>query len=337
MSHYDPESILKPSRRGVVEDASSIVRPMNSDSTTRELSGYLYGIASGDLVSANFTDWPVLSTKTQWGVPGTITMVVGDPGVGKTFWVLQALRGWVRQGVNCAVLFVEKDRKFHTQRLLAQLEENGQMLDWEWLRKNGKLAQDAIDRHHAELNELGHQIWSRPMSELTLGAVGAWIRDRADEGARVIVIDPITAADAGDTRWRADKDFVLGVQRVLGDSGASLILVNHPKQTAGREKNPSGHSQAGSAAFFNFSDTDIWIRRLKTVKRVELMRTREDVPWRDSLDTFVHIHKARFGRGTRDEIGLRWEKMHFAEQGIVIRDVKDDSSDDVIQLQETIV
>lgn len=321
---YDPESIVT---RSHTNSPPAPFDPSRHVDGVKDLSGYFYGITSGDLSSVPFVDWPILSKKTQWGIPGCMTMLIGDPGAGKTFFVLQALRSWVRIGVQCAALFVEKNTRFHMHRMLAQIEKNGSFLDWDFLktREGGKEAQRALSRNREELAACGQHIHSAPPEDLTMAKIGAWIRHRAEQGDRVIVVDPITAADAGDARWNVDRKFVIGVQRVLNDFGASLILVNHPK--GGKEKNPTGHSQSGSAAFFRFSDTDIWLRRHKKVRKVALKRTFDQLPWNDELDTFAEIHKARNGRGKDDEIGLLWNHMHFVEQGCVVRDVKDDGEE----------
>jgi hypothetical protein len=159
--------------------------------------------------------------------------------------------------------------------------------------------------------------------------VGNWVRRQAEEGVRILVVDPITAADAGDNRWRADDDFVLGLDRTLSETGASLILVTHPKK-AGRANIPTGHDQAGGAAFFRFSDTDIWFQRTKKPRKVEMRRTRQDVPFRNALNLFAVILKSRHGRGAGMEIGFEFgEGLKFVEQGIVTREVGGDDGNEL--------
>lgn len=316
--NYDPTSILRPRHVApAVLPSSCIPRPINGNSASNELRAFIGAVGSGAIYNAGFSQWPVLNSLTQWGIPGTITMLVGDAGSGKTFLVLQAMEDWIERELNPAVLFIEKDRRFHTHRLLAMLEQSGKYVDFDWLRANEAEASAGAKRNAAAIDRIGSHIWSEPPSRLTLGLIAQFIRERADEGHRVIVVDPITAASAGAQRWTVDDDFMIGTQKVLTETGTSLLLVTHAKKGF-NSKSPSGHDQAGGAAFYRFSDTDIWVRHHKKPRRVEMRRTKEDVPWIDTLHTFVEIHKARHGRGNGLEIGFKWNNMRWAEQGIVI-------------------
>jgi hypothetical protein len=194
-------------------------------------------------------------------------------------------------------------------------------VDYPWIRANGADVEAAYHRHKDELDRLAPYIHSKPVSRLTLAEVGLWIRQRAEEGCRLIVVDPITAASAGDKRWLADDDFVIGIQNVLGETGSSLILITHSKK-GNRPGNPTGHDQGMGAAYFRFSDSDLWLLRTKKPRRVELRRTKLDMPWNMSLELFVQIHKSRLGRGAGKEIGFTFgDGLMFAEQGVVTKDL----------------
>jgi hypothetical protein len=302
------------------------MKPINGDSSV-ELLEYMTDIMDGKIQNVPFHDWPIFSRMTQALINGTITMVVGDPGVGKTFWILQNMLGWIEHGQNPACLFIEKNRRFHTHRLLAQLEGKGCFVDFDWVKANPDEVVQAMTRHSKAIDQVGSHIWSEPQSRLTLGAVGAWIRERAREKHRVIVVDPITAADAGDSRWRADEDFVLGLEKVVTETQSSLILVTHPKK-GNRPGQPTGHDQAGGAAFFRFSDTDIWINRIKKPRKVWLRRGRDDQPWQESTNLFFQVHKSRNGRSAGLEFAFTFaDGLKFAEQGVVIKDAKTDDDE----------
>jgi hypothetical protein len=299
---------------------TSMAEPVQDASA--ELKSHLADIASRKIGNIPFYDWPVLSALTQALIPGSLTMFIGDPGVGKTLLTLQALQGWVFNGHNPAALFIEKNRLFHTHRLLAQLAGRGSLCDWEWITNNAAEVEELV-KHFAEpINEIGKYIWSKPRENMTIGAVGEWIRCRCDEGHRIILVDPITAADAGDKRWLVDNDFVLGIQETIGEYGASLILTTHSKE-ATTPKNRSGFGQAGGQAFFRFSDTDLWLVKPKIPMKAEVQRGRHGVKERMEVQSLVEIHKARLGRGSTVGIAMEFLQLKFRELGAITRLIKE--------------
>jgi hypothetical protein len=230
-----------------------------------ELNDHIENIIAGRVANVPLP-WPLLTKLTQSLLNGCVATVCGDPGVGKTFWTLQALQFWTGNDVSASVFFVEKDRKFHTLRLLAQLESDGRYVDTDWVRDHADQVRVAMNRNAGMIDMLGTRIWSEPIERLTLDKLLGWTRDRAKEGTRVLVIDPITAADAGTERWRVDDDFMIRTQQILTEHGASLLLITHPKK-GNRPGAPTGHDQAGGAAYHRFADTNIWLYRPRARER----------------------------------------------------------------------
>lgn len=314
-------------------------KSMNAPTTTRpapkkvaapaggasgELAAHLESIIDGRVFNVPFP-WPHLTKLTQALVNGCVTTVCGDPGVGKTFWTLQALQHWRGNDIPCSVFFIEKDRKFHTLRLLAQLEGKGCYVDLEWVKAHPVEVRAAMNRNAGMIDILGESIWSETHERLTVDALFGWIRDRASGGTRILVIDPITAADAGNERWRVDDEFMVRTQHVLNDHGASLVLITHPKK-GNRPGAPTGHDQAGGAAYHRFADTNIWLYRPRKPRRVMIQTVMG--PAQMKLELFAQIHKARHGKGAGVELGMTFgEGLKFAEQGVVLKDVPEEAAE----------
>jgi hypothetical protein len=93
-----------------------------------DLETYLAGVIQGKIYNVPFP-WNAITSATQALQPGSFCLLGGDPGVGKTFFILQCLRYWHGNGVNPAVFFAEKNTVFYMRRLLAQLTGNGKILD----------------------------------------------------------------------------------------------------------------------------------------------------------------------------------------------------------------
>lgn len=293
-------------------------------SATDELGERIGKIASGEYYNAPLP-WPMMEEQTQALMPGSITVVCGDAGTGKTFWVLEALHHWHKTSTEAAVFFIEKDRVFHTQRLLAQLAENASFIDTKWINSNEPIITKFKDLHRETIDAMGKMIWSSPQERVTLGSLQAWIKQMASAGKRVIVIDPVSAVSAGQARWTEDDDFMLGSEKIITAHGCSLILVTHPKKGT-RTGPPSGHDMAGGAAYFKFSDSCVWLERQKKMKPVTVQH-RLGGRTAISPKIIAYLQKTRNGRGAGKELAyLFGSALKFAEQGEV---VKEDEATDV--------
>lgn len=292
----------------------------NGDAS-EELHNYLRGVVSGRIYNVPFP-WQQLTHFTNALLPSSTCTICGDPGVGKTFFVLDCLKYWHANGFDPAIMFIEKDRCFHTHRLLAQLEGKGSFVSYEWIKRNGNLVDEAMRRHAGLIDELGRCIFSSPRERLTLGALLLWVREQAEAGKRVILIDPITLADAGRERWTVDDDFMDTAEKVMTDHGASLVLITHPRK-GNRNGSQSGHDQAGGAAYHRFADTNIWLHKPKKPRLVKVVSPYGAAKMR--CHYFFQMHKTRNGKGAGAEIAFEFgEGLRFAEQGLVTGDAKDD-------------
>lgn len=288
-----------------------------------ELRAFVAGVVNGTIASIPFgPGLEFLSRMTQALIPGTVTTICGDPGIGKTFFVLQMLRYWHASGLDPAAFFLEETLRFYLNRLLAQLEGDGRFTDLTWMRNNGDDVFDALDRHKEILNDFCRMIFMSPRQP-NMKDLADWVTAKAAEGKRIIVVDPITAVDAGMDRYRADDLFMTVIPKALDRFGASLILMTHPTKTI-RVGAPSMNDKAGGAAYSRFAACDLSIVKLKKPKKVHLQARTAGGGFHQhtaKLNTFVHIHKARNGKGTNMEIGMLFgEGLMFAEQGLVLRE-----------------
>jgi KaiC/GvpD/RAD55 family RecA-like ATPase len=284
-----------------------------------ELRDYYERVISGEVYNVPWP-WPFLTNLTQALLPGYITVVCGEPGVGKTFFVLQCFQTWYGAGYDPVVFFIEKDRKFHTRRLLAQLEGDGRLIDHGWVHDNPEVVRAALSRHDKLIADLGKFIHSAPEERVTLDSLLGWIRQQASAGRRVIIVDPITAVAAGAERWTKDDDFVIAAQSVCTAHGCSLVVITHPKQSAHRTgRAPSGHDQAGGAAYYRFADTTVWLQRPKKPRDVTFQGMFGVGTGRVPL--FFQLHKTRDGTGCGSELAFDFKAMKYVEHGLVLREV----------------
>lgn len=302
-----------------IKAAMQMAEPMGA---AGELSDVFEDIISGRRYCVPWP-WESLHRNSKALLPGTVTCVCGDPGSTKSFFVLQAAAWWYANGHRVALYELEEDRAFHLNRLLAQLDDNADLIDDEWIKSHPDEARDAMKRHGVFLNEFGRYVYSAPDQQVTLHALAAWVRQVASAGARVIIIDPVTAAAVSDKPWIEDLKFLMECKSIVRTHGASLVLVTHPRKGK-KSAVPSLDDLAGGAAYPRFAQTVMWIIRHQGMKRVKI-KTAVGIS-SDQINRSVHLYKARNGRGTGFEFGFQFyaKTLSFSERGIVYDDEEDE-------------
>lgn len=263
--------------------------------------------------------WQVLSINTKALLPGTVTCICGDPGSTKSFLLLQAAAFWFGNDFKVALYELEEDRPYHLKRLLAQLAENADLTELEWIEAHPEESRAAIKAHEQFIDGFGRCVFSAPDEQVTLESLTAWVRQMASSGCRIIAIDPITAAATGAKPWLDDLKFLMECKTIVRKHGASLVLVTHPRK-GNRSKIPTLDDLAGGAAYQRFSQTVLWLVRHDTPKKVRIRTKLGDTT--STINRAIQLHKTRNGRGAGLEIGYQFygKTLSFGECGVVIED-----------------
>lgn len=262
--------------------------------------------------------WRTLTESARALLPGTITVLSGMGGSSKSLMVSHACLFWLSTGVPFAVFHLEEDRDYHVLRALAQHAGDSRVTDDAWVRQNGDRMRGLLAEHREVLDSLGQRVWDAPSADVTLDDLLGWVGERADEGVRIIVVDPVTAANSGKEPWNADREFVLGAKRVLRESGASLIVVTHPRN--GDPKFGSRmDNHAGGQAYNRFTQTVLMLSACdsRSAHVRAITNTGEEWARMDDVNRILRVAKARNGRGTGTDIGFWFasESLRFAERG----------------------
>lgn len=261
--------------------------------------------------------WPKFDEFTNALLPGTVTMIGGDPGASKSFMLLQAARLWWRSNIPFALYQLESDEDgSHLMRALVQQTGHGGFLDWKWVKEEPDEARRIFHENVDFMDGFGARLWIPPSDPPSLANLTDWVNDRAKEGCRVIAIDPVTAADTSRQRWEDDRHFVLKCQTICRQHGASLVLVTHP--TKGNGKGPA--EMGGGAAYSRFTQTVLWLNSHEPAKEIDVLDTFGGLQ-KVSVNRTMKIRKARLGRGTGMEIGYHFGNgMLFTESGMVVQE-----------------
>jgi hypothetical protein len=273
---------------------------------------------SGKLASA---PWPgrSLTVLSKALLPGTVTAVCADPGFGKSFFALESFAYWHSIGIKAAAFMLEDGQDYHLNRILAQLEENGDLADIDWIRTNPDVADEAYARHRVKLDAMAP--WLDANDEpVDYGLLLDWMERRAAQGCRVLLIDPVTAVPVKDKPWVEDQKFIMRAKQIVRKHGASLVLMTHPRTGKGGVKG-SLSDLAGGAAFPRFSHTVLWLDRHDKPKRVEIVGPVG--AFVTDVNRTLRMSKTRNGRGAGMALGYVFDhKLKFAEQGVIKREIK---------------
>lgn len=273
-------------------------------------------IASGAYYAAPWA-WPTIGRLTQALLPGAITLFCGDPGSGKSFWILSAIRGWIEMGVEFGVFMLEEDRTYHLQRFLSIVDGNARLVDMDWAKDHPEEAQSAYNRNAAIMRKLHTSLYDAPQNRVTLMQLADWYEQVAPK-VRVAVIDPVTAAATAERRWIEDGQFVERVKTIARNTGTSLVLVTHPK--LGRKGAITLDDLAGGADYSRFTQT---VFSLSVVEAgAETIVGDEYGPRSVEANRIIKIHKARNGVGGGRRLAFKFDPkdLSFHELGVVVHD-----------------
>lgn len=268
-------------------------------------------IATGVIRNVDFP-WVKLSALSKALMPGTLTILCGGPGSGKSFFLLQALRFWHSLKIPACVYELEEDREFHLLRMLAQVQHNPRLLDDTWCRANQALFLKAHDDRRALMREMRSHIYdSRDFSD-KLSDLSDWVNQKAKDGYRIICIDPITVAIKSERSWEDDLAFVRAVGKIAVERKVSVVLVSHPRPGA---KNNGLDDLAGGASYQRLSQTVILLKRLPSAES-RTLTTLHEGDQELQVNYIVEIAKARLGSGHGRKLGFWMEALNYEERGV---------------------
>ncbi|HSW01329.1 MAG TPA: AAA family ATPase [Sedimentisphaerales bacterium] len=268
------------------------------------------GIVAGRITNLPLP-WPLLEELGQMFTPGSKTALVAPGGASKSLWAMLLVAYWIDEGIRVACLELERGRTFHLRRSLSQRTGIADVTKNKWVAAHADEVQRMLHRHADFLNKVGLAIHIAPRSFSTHDAAD-WLADRAAEGCRAAVIDPVTCLRRLGDIWAADDEFLGACDRIATESGMSLLFVTHPKKGGGSA--PNLDSLAGGSAYARFCDSAVWLEAHDP--RESVVRT---CCGNDSVmhNRTLHLLKTRSGEGT----GLKLAFDFSAAKGLVLHEL----------------
>jgi KaiC/GvpD/RAD55 family RecA-like ATPase len=291
-----------------------ILRDASIVSATKELTALIEDTIEGRREAVP-TPWARLNRIARPFLPGTITLKCGAPGAGKSFFLLETAYAMHRAGIAVAVYMLEEDSSYHLWRLLAQLEENANLLDSDWVKANPEAARSALNNQREILDSFSPCITDAPTKQPTIDTLLEWTKQKAVAGCRVIMIDPISVANMGREPWNTAQQFMTEAKAIAREHDASIVVSVHPRKGTDVSGVVSLDDVAGGAAFTRLSQTVLWLERHHDDHTARLVDNFGDREWQSNRT--IHVLKSRNGPGQGKRLAFQFDPqtLRFQELG----------------------
>lgn len=271
--------------------------------------------------------WPLLSSASRLGRPGTVCVIAGPPGFGK---------GWLRMGIevhfrreggaSVAHLPLEDSRSEMERRVLALMSHDWSVLD---VSPEGAAArQAAYDKYQANLPDITCGIAENPLlpvmeddgklrvPQLPPEDVLDWM-ERAASTHRVVSVDPLSLIDweyNGKRENKAQADFMRRTVGLAAGTGATIILVAHTIKRPGRagQLGLTQEDVQGTKLFTNIAHCVLLLEAHEP--RESTVIGQLPPVWHSRTLT---IGKARFGNGLGFQFAFDFNGPELVEKGVI--------------------
>jgi hypothetical protein len=308
-AHGDAADYLQAGRdaRTAINEATSV--------SGRGLKSLIDAVVAGQRETIPFP-WEAITYWSRALQPGKVTLLCGEPGAGKSFWMLQAMLHWHRQGHRISLYEFEADMEEWMRRTLAQLAEEERVTDYDWIKAHPKKAYELNEAHWRTLESFRRRVTCEAVHAVTYEDTLRWVEQQVSQGSELIGIDPVTAIDSEGRPWIEDKRFMRRLTGLMTVSGKRALLVTHPRVAS--KGAPIGMDYlAGGAAFQRASQTILWLRKHDT--KTAQVRTKFG-PCDVEHNRTLAILKARCGPGMGLHLAGNFvpQSLTFEELGILV-------------------
>lgn len=257
--------------------------------------------------------WYLIQDKGKFFIPGKVNIICGDPGVGKSWFVIQMFWFMLSQGTKVNLYSLEEKREYWLGRALAQITGNTKFAEedrlencLDELENFATREKDFIDNFDKSISDIPKCDDGKTASIITLNDVAEWAREKAEMGAEVLIIDPITYPDQGEKeKYRADLEFIYKIKSISEKHNTSIYLVTHPRNS----QKISSENYAGGKAYSRFSQGGIWL-------------SKEDVTAQngDSGNILLTMTKGRDSKLTQNKLAYKFNKntLKYEELGYTL-------------------
>lgn len=297
-------------KRYAIDAVMATAAPLGASA---QLGDFFEGVIAGQLKELRWP-WPVL---TQWAtalIPGTTTLLCGQPGGGKSWLLIEAAAYWMRSGVRCAIYEVEDSLNFHMHRAIAQAEGDARLTRLDWVRQHPDEVRRVHEKHAGFIDAFGACVTVRPADEVTLPGLTRWVEQKLMARCEIVAIDTVTGAAATEQAWVTDHKFIMDVKALADQYEARVILCTHPKKDT---KVIGLNDLAGGASYARLLHTVLWLEPHFVPKAYSVFSKAGLAQY--EVNRVVRVLKTRHGpgAGARVAFGFDDTTLRFHEYGLI--------------------
>lgn len=265
--------------------------------------------------------------------PGTLTLLVGEPGSAKTYLALALCLHAYQTGWSWAYQPYERDDTYAVRRMLAVLVNRWDVLD---LGNKGNLSlldDDEVLGHMARISpfirqnprqmrrdEDGNLFIPPCRYEMVLEQLRGMCADSA-----LVVLDPLSMLSFdGDGRdaWQGQERFAKDAAALTAQYQTRLVIVHHTRKSnaGGKPRQNSLDEVAGAAALSRFADNVVFLEHHPDALESEIVDVHGIARTVNHRRT-LFVAKARDGKGTgwRVACDLSENGPELVEHGFIRR------------------
>lgn len=207
------------------------------------------------------TDFPKLQEDTRYTEGAQITLICGNAGTAKSFFIGQNFIKWKLIGLKVKIWSVENNREFHASRVFAQIMNEMKFCDKTWVQENGDEFLKICKENEDEIEKIMDMFYfSEDNSKVELIE---FFKKYSADGYAAIGVDPVTFfSDSSDLKsYEADNKIMNTLNSLINKYHTRFFLVTHPRL----DGNMTIDNIAGSRGFGRFCQNAMWISRIDEV------------------------------------------------------------------------
>jgi hypothetical protein len=222
----------------------------------------------------------------------TLTIVCGSPGASKSWGAIQCIRHWHATGTPWAACLLEDTIGEHIERMAVQECSASWMTSDHQLSMRSDEALAAMDglTELATIAEKQIRCTDRK-NPPTPESLHKWAREQCEQGARAIIVDPLTMIRCELDPWRLAEKICDLMIEIACQYKARIILVTHPKDGNGKSPAPLMGNIAGGKAYERFAHNVLWLEYIDQTEATMHDGSRHEI------NRVMHVLKSRRGHG----------------------------------------
>jgi hypothetical protein len=116
-----------------------------------------------------------------------------------------------------------------------------------------------LEKNRDMIDDISSIIVCPEFDKCTLVDIGKLVREKAEQGCKLIIVDSVSVAEKGKESWLDDQRFINIVKHEVKKHKIRLVLVTHPNGL--QSKSPTMENLSGGKAYQRLSQVVLWLSK----------------------------------------------------------------------------